>query len=93
MNATAHNCKPKSNWARKSYQVEKIAETIIGCNCDDTGVCKHIEHVIKISSKDCLEYNPISDQDRIQELKEFSSERRKKLLEKVREEAKAQKHS
>ena len=41
-NAVAYNCKPNSRWACESYQVEFVANAIVGSDCDDDGLCKHI---------------------------------------------------
>jgi hypothetical protein len=78
-NATAHGCKPRSKWARTSYTVELIANTIISCDCDDNGVCKHITHVIENDWRGCIEYNPDIDDDRVKELKAFARDHRKHL--------------
>jgi hypothetical protein len=55
-----------------------VAGLILGCDCDD-GLCRHIQHVITTSTRDCIEYNPDLDSERVHELKEFTRERRKEL--------------
>jgi len=82
-NATAYGVKPNSRWARESYQVELVAGVILGCSCDDDGLCKHIEHVILLDFRDCLQYNPDIDADRVHVLKEFTKQRRKELYDRV----------
>ena len=83
-NAAAYDTKPNSRWARESYQVELVANVILGCSCDDDGFCKHIEHVITMDNRGCVEYNPDIDSDRVRELKAFTRSRRKELYSKIR---------
>lgn len=80
-NATAYDTKPNSRWARERNTVEIIANTIIGCSCDDDGLCRHIQHVIEMDWKGCIEYNPIDDEERVSELRDFTRARRKSLYE------------
>ena len=82
-NATAYDCTLTSRWARERYTVSIVANTVLGCSCDDTGVCRHIQHVIEMDTRGCLEYNPISDDDRVRELKEFTRDRRKRLYDRL----------
>jgi hypothetical protein len=79
MNATAYGVKPRSRWARTSHTVELVANTIIGCSCDGEEFCKHIEHVIRLDTRGCVNYRPIDDRERVHELKEFTRRRRKDL--------------
>ncbi|TKX86732.1 hypothetical protein EXE43_06790 [Halorubrum sp. SS5] len=81
-NGTAYDCKPNSRWARETFKVTIVANTILGCNCDDDGLCKHIEHVIESDWRGCIEYHPIDDQKRVEELKRFTRGRRRVLYEK-----------
>lgn len=83
-NAVAYDMKPNSRWARESYQVDLLAGVILGCDCDDDGICKHIEHVITMDTRGCVEYNPDIDSDRVRELKAFTHSRRKELYSKIR---------
>jgi hypothetical protein len=56
-----------------------VANVVLGCDCDEDGLCKHIEHVIESEWRGCIQYNPDIDTDRVRELKEFSREQRQKL--------------
>jgi hypothetical protein len=38
---------------------------------DDDGLCKHIEHVLTTSTRDCIEYNPNLNAEHVRELKEL----------------------
>jgi hypothetical protein len=78
---TAYDANPNSQWARESYQVELVAGVILGCSCDEDGLCKHIEHVIESDWRGCIEYLPIGDAEHVRELKAFSREQRQKLYE------------
>ena len=84
LNATAYGVRSRSRWARTSHSVELVANTVLGCSCSDSGICKHIEHVIEIDTRGCIEYNPTSDRNRIEELKEFTRTRRKLLYNPLR---------
>ena len=83
-NAVAYRVKPNSRWARESYQVELIANTIVGCDCDEDGLCKHMEHVVTMDTRGCVQYRPMDDRERVRELKEYTQKRRKELYEKLR---------
>src|SRR6056297_2516496 len=75
-NAVAYDTKPNSRWARTLCQVEIVANVILGCDCDDEGLCRHIQHVIEMDTRGCIEYNPISDRERVAELTAFTQARR-----------------
>lgn len=81
-NATAFKIKGRSRWAAQAHTVTLVANTIFGCTCDyyiEEGLCRHIEHVIETDSRGCVRYQPLNDEERINELKAYTRARRKQL--------------
>jgi hypothetical protein len=54
-NGVAYDINPNSRWACESHQVDLVANVILGCSCGDAKICRHIQHVIELNSRGCIE--------------------------------------